>query len=247
MKSRVKFRFYEELNKHLSEERRKVWFDYLIPDATSVEEVFKDLKIPPDEIDLILVNQESKGLDYRLHDGDRVSVYPEFESFDISELGQLRDKSLRVPRFVCDVHLGRLCKYLRMLGWDTLYSNRYHPDELAAISRNEKRILLTRNYRLTKRSELTHAYCIRSANPREQLSELISKLQLSGCAKPLTRCLNCNQLIVPVDRHEISDRLQERTATYYNEFYFCRACDQVYWKGSHYENMMNFINHVLQF
>src|SRR5438876_798851 len=82
---------------------------------------------------------------HSFQDGARVSVYPVFESIDISPLLRLRPKPLRDPRFVLDTHLGRLAVYLRMLGFDTLYRNDYDDAELARIEHSEKRILLTRD------------------------------------------------------------------------------------------------------
>ncbi len=239
------FRFYEELNEYLPQEKRKFWFEYPLSGAISIQEVFNSMEIPADEIDLILANEQSKGLDYLLHDGDRISVYPVFELFDISGVSRVRGKPLRNPKFICDVHLGRLCKYLRMLGWDTLYSNQYTPDEIIAISRHEKQIILSRSYQLTRHKEVTHSYWIWSPDPLEQIKDLINKLDLSKLADPLTRCLNCNHRIVPVEKQEILHRLQAQTAKYFNEFFSCPSCDQVFWKGSHYENMMDFIRHSI--
>jgi len=244
--NQVRFRFYEELNDYLPEGKRKVWFEYFFLDVISLMDAFTSMEIPPDEIDLILVNQQSKGFDYLLQDGDRISVYPAFELFDISGISQVREKPLRNPRFICDIHLGRLCKYLRMLGLDTLYSNQYTPEEMIVLSRLENRIILSRSYQLTRHKEVTHSYWIRSAEPLEQIKDLISKLDLSSHADPLTRCLNCNNKLVPVEKKEISHRLQTHTAKYYKEFFNCPACDQIYWKGSHFENMLKFISHSIQ-
>lgn len=242
----VFFRFYEELNDSLPEEKRKVWFEYSFEGSLSLLEVFHLLEIPVDEIDLVLVNQQSVGLDYVLQDGDRVSAYPVFELFDISGIRKLKGEPLRNPRFICDVHLGRLCKYLRMLGWDTLYSNRYTPEDLIQLSGQEKRILLTRNYELTRHKKLTHSHWVQSSDPLEQIHELILKLDLSNKCNPLTRCLNCNQMIVPVEKEVILHRLQLRTEKYFNEFFMCPDCGQIYWKGSHYENMVQFIQQHFQ-
>lgn len=245
MKS-VYFRFYEELNDYLPEGKRKVRFEYSFSEAISLQEALQSMEIPPDEIDLILVNQQSEGLDYMLQDGDSISIYPVFELFDLSGISQLREKPLRNPTFICDVHLGRLGKYLRMLGWDTLYSNQYTPDDLISVSCQEKRIILSRNYQLTRHKKVTRSYWIRSSDPLEQIKDLINKLDLSNQSIPLTRCLNCNHILVPVEKQEILHRLQTRTAKYYNEFFICPACDQIYWKGSHFENMFDFIRHSIQ-
>jgi uncharacterized protein len=240
--NQVSFRFYEELNDYLPEEKRKIWFEYSFSGAIFIQDAIQSMGVPPDEIDLILVNQQSKGFDYLLQDGDRISVYPVFELFDLTGISQLRGTPLRNPTFICDVHLGRLCKYLRMLGWDTLYSNKYTPEEMIAISRKEKRIILSRSYQLTRHKEVTHSYWIRSADPLEQVKDLILKLDLSSGTNPLIRCLNCNDKVVPVGKIEILHRLQDRTAKYYNEFFNCPTCNKIYWKGSHFENMLAFIS-----
>ncbi|HAH25485.1 MAG TPA: twitching motility protein PilT [Prolixibacteraceae bacterium] len=242
----VSFRFYEELNNYLPEELRQVWVESNIETKASIGEIIQSLGIPPDEIDLVLVNQQSKSLDYLLQDGDRVSIFPVFESFDLSEMNQLREKPLRNPSFILDVHLGRLCKYLRMLGWDTLYSNQYTPEQMIELSLQEKRILLSRSIQLTRHKQLTHAWWVRSSNPLEQLKDLVTRLDLSSQADPLTRCLNCNNKLISIDKTEVVGRLEDRTAKYYSEFFVCRKCDQIYWKGSHYENMVKFIEQHLQ-
>jgi len=243
--SSVCFRFYEELNDYLPEAKGKVWFEYAFTGAVSLREVFQSMLIPDNEIDLILVNRQSQGLDYLLHDGDRISVYPVFESFDLSGISRVREKPLRDPRFVCDVHLGRLCKYLRMLGFDTLYSNRYTPDEMIDIARREKRIILSRSYGLTRHQEVTRAHWIWSPDPLEQIKDLIHKLDLSSLADPLTRCLNCNHKIVRVEKQEILHRLHPGTAKFFKDFFICPPCDQIYWEGSHFENMSDFIRHSI--
>lgn len=243
--SAVYLRFYEELNDYLPKEKHKVWFEYSFSGSTSINEVLQSLKIPQDKIDLILVNQQSEGLDYMLHDGDRISVYPVFELFDLTGVSKLREQPLRNPKFICDVHLGRLAKYLRMLGWDTLYSNRYTPDYMIDLSLQENRIILTRNYELTRHKKVIHAYWIWSPEPLEQIKDVIGKFDLSGQSAPLTRCLNCNHLLAPVKKQEILSRLQVRTAKCFNEFFICPSCDQIFWKGSHYENMLDFIHHSI--
>ena len=244
--NKVRFRFYEELNNYLPEEMRKVWVEDSFAEGSSIRDVIQFLGIPLDEIDLVLVNQQSVEFDYLLQEGDRISVYPVFESFDLSGISLVREKPLRNPMFICDVHLGRLCKYLRMLGWDTLYSNQYTPKEIIAISLQEKRIILSRSGQLIRHKEVTHAYWIRSAEPIEQIRELIYKLDLSSRGNPLTRCLKCNEKLLPVGKQEILHRLPPLTEKYYNEFLRCPTCDQFYWKGSHYENMLKFIQQCLQ-
>ncbi|MGH8248973.1 MAG: Mut7-C RNAse domain-containing protein, partial [Gammaproteobacteria bacterium] len=115
-------RFYEELNDFLPPSRRKTDFDLPINGRSSVKDLIESTGVPHTEIDLILVNGESVGFGYIVRPGDRISVYPVFETFDISPLNVLRPKPLRETRFVLDTHLGKLTRYLRLLGFDSLYS-----------------------------------------------------------------------------------------------------------------------------
>ena len=97
---------------------------------------------------------------YRIQDGDKISVYPVFESIDIPSLVRLRPVPLREVRFIADVHLGRLAAYLRIVGFDTLYQDYYQDEELARISSGERRTLLTRDRGLLKRYVITRGYCV---------------------------------------------------------------------------------------
>ena len=105
---RVSIRFYAELNDFLPRRRRQVSFEHVLSEHASVKHVIETLGVPHTEVDLVLVNGESMDFAYRVQDGDRISVYPVFESFDISALGRVRPRPLRETRFVLDVHLGRL-------------------------------------------------------------------------------------------------------------------------------------------
>lgn len=243
--SKVYFRFYEELNDHFPEEMRQTWFEYPLNDRISIRQAISSLGVSPAEVDLILVNQISKGFDYLLQDGDRISVYPVFELFDISGISELRDKPLREIRFICDVHLGKLSRYMRMFGFDTLYSNRYTNEQIIRIATEERRIILSRNYRLVRDKRVTHSYWIRSSVPLEQIRDLVDKLDLSKSINPLTRCMECNGVLLPVDKRQILPRLEPHTANYFDEFFRCDTCDRIYWKGSHFENMINFIHQYI--
>lgn len=241
----IKFRFYEELNIYLPEGNRKIWFDFYFIGIHTLREIFRSMKVPMTEIDLVLVNQHSKDLDYEVQDRDRISVFPIFESLDISGITKVREKPLRNPTFICDVHLGRLCRYLRMLGFDTAYSNRFSPTNLIEQSIAEKRILLSKSYRLTHYPKVERAYRIRSSDPEEQIKDLICHLSLADLADPFTRCLNCNSELQSVQKSEVREQLQPNTAKYYDEFLRCPSCNKLFWEGSHYEHMLEFIQEHL--
>lgn len=149
--SYVVFRFYEELNDFLLPQRRKIAFEHDYKGRVSVKDLIESLGMPHTEIDLILVNGECVDFTYHVQHKDQISVYPMFESMDVAGLSKIRAEPLRDIKFVVDVHLGKLAKYLRMLGFDALYENNYSDSELALLSSNEHRILLTRDRGLLKR------------------------------------------------------------------------------------------------
>lgn len=241
---RAFFRFYEELNDFLPPQRRKIRFTHLYTGRTSVKDMIESLGVPHSEIDLILVNGRPVDFTYIVHDDDDISVYPVFESFDIGEVTRLRPKPLREPRFIADVHLGKLARYLRMMGLDTLYENNFTKEGLVRISLDEKRVILTKDRNLLKRNDITHAYWIRSEEPTEQASEVIERFHLHNEVKEFSRCMECNTLLEKVDKDSVSAKLPPKVEAYHKDFYQCPNCGRIYWKGTHYERMKDLITKI---
>ncbi len=235
------FRFYEELNDFLHVPARKQLFPYAFNGSPSVKDAIESLGVPHVEVDMILVNGVSVNFGCKLKNGDHVSVYPVFESLDISDVQHLRPEPLRDIRFVADVHLGRLAKYLRLLGFDTVYDMSLQDSKIISISLSQNRIILTRDRGILKNRRITHGYWIRSADPRKQTAGIVSKFDLRKIFKPFTRCLECNSLINNVPKEEISARLLPKTRKYYNVFRICPDCGRIYWEGSHFEKMKQFV------
>ncbi|MBI5957983.1 MAG: Mut7-C ubiquitin/RNAse domain-containing protein [Chloroflexi bacterium] len=244
--SQARFRFYAELNDFLPPARKQVEFDHPFNGRGSIKDMIESLGVPHTEIDLILVNGVSVDFSYIVQDADRVGVYPVFESFDITPLVRLRPQPLRDPRFVLDIHLGKLAAYMRMVGFDTLYRNDYEDSELAHISKEDRRTLLTKDRGLLKRSMVTHGYCVRETNPRLQLGEVLRRFDLFNLIAPFRRCIRCNSLIESVPKAAVLAQLSPDTCQYYDEFWQCQSCDQVYWRGSHYQHMQQFIDEVIK-
>jgi len=238
MLKKVTLRFYEELNDFLPSNKKKKRFEHSFIDRTSVKDLIESLGIPHTEIDLILVNGNSVDFSYLVNDGDDISGYPMFESLDITNLQHLRAKPLRKPKFILDVHLGTLAKYMRMLGFDTLYKNDYIDEEIVKISLKEKRAILTKDRGILKRSEVTHGYWIRSTKTDTQIIEVIKRFDLKEQIKELSRCLLCNSLLKKISKEKIIDRLPRKVKEFQNEFYCCKHCDKIFWKGSHYAKML---------
>ncbi len=241
MSGSLQIRFYEELNDFLPFEQRKISFRHRFKQPGSIKDMIEALGVPHTEVDLIMVNGESVDFNYLVQDGDRISVYPVFEAFDITPVTRIRPAPLRVTRFVLDTHLGRLAAYLRLLGFDTLYRNDYDDRTLAEISARERRILLTRDKQLLMRKQITHGRYVRATQPQRQLAEVVGRFDLYKSERPFTRCMHCNGEIRPVPKQEIASRLLPRTTARYNEFRQCAQCNKIYWKGSHYQRMQQLL------
>ena len=238
-------RFYAELNDRLPAEQRFQTFPRSLSTNTTVSSVIEQVGIRLSEIDLVLVNSVSVDSSYALKHGDRVSVYPVFESFDITPVTKLREKPLRQPRFVLDVHLGKLAYFLRMLGFDTLYRNDFQDKELITIASDERRVLLSKDRELLSDPLVTRGYHVRAKHPREQLNEVLERFDLFHSVAPLQRCLRCNSVLEPVDKAIVRHLLPPAVEESFNEFQRCPGCDRVYWKGSHYVRMNDFVHDVL--
>jgi uncharacterized protein with PIN domain len=239
------FRFYEELNDFLPRENRKTEFQYRFSGRPSIKDAIEAIGVPHTEIEIIVVNKESVGFDYHLDNGDRVGVYPVFESLDVTPLLRLRGEPLRDTRFVVDVHLGKLARLLRMLGFDTAYKRDFDDKELVKLAVEENRIVLTRDRGLLKTSAVTHGYCVRSEDPLRQAREIVRRFDLSSNVKPFHRCMVCNGRLVVADKNDVLDRLPLKTAKYFGEFSQCERCGKVYWKGSHFEHMKTSVQDIL--
>lgn len=245
MRLRATVRFYEELNDFLPIAVRKSSFPAPFHPGDTVKALIEALGVPHTEVDLVLVNGQSVDFAHRLRDGDRLAVYPVFESLEIGPISRVRSLPLRESRFLLDVHLGRLARLLRMVGFDSAYTNSADDRTLAELSRREARIVLTRDRELLKRSCVSHGYCVRSPEPTRQLLEVIRRFDLRDRIRPFSLCLRCNRRLRPVDGRELTARLPAYVLERYHEFCLCPQCLRVYWRGSHWQSMCRFLREGL--
>jgi len=243
---KIYIRFYEELNDFLPKEKKKKRFTHSFIDRTSVKDLIESLGVPHTEVDLILVNGKSVNFNYLINDGDDISVYPVFESLDISDVQHLRAKPLRKPKFICDVHLGKLARNLRMFGIDVHYKNFLNDEEIVKISLDEKRTILTRDTGLLKRADVTHGYFIRNDEPEKQTAEVISRFSLMKLVKPFTLCLDCGSKLVKINKKDILHLIPENVKQAQNKFFYCVNCKKIFWAGSHINNMTLFIKEMIK-
>ncbi len=242
--ARVQLRFYEELNDFLAPALRKVAFSHTYDRRASVKDMIESFGVPHTEVDIILVNGDSVDFSYIVQDGDRISVYPVFESLDVSPLVRLRPAPLRSPAFVLDSNLGRLARYLRLLGFDCLYQNDYDDETVAGIADREQRIVLTRDRALLQRKLITHGYFVREVRPRLQVKEVLARFDLYWLVTPFNRCTRCNGELQAIDKQTIEELLEPKTRKYFDTFRICTTCGQIYWQGSHHARSLRLIEEL---
>jgi uncharacterized protein len=226
------FLFFGRLNDFLPRDQRGHVIAIEFRERQSVKHLAESLGVPHPEIGRVQVNGQDELLNYITQDRDQVEIHP------------IPDGYAGEPRFVLDIHLGRLTAYLRMLGFDCLYEVNYDDAQLAKLAEQEKRILLSRDRRLLMRKSVTDGYCLRSLDSLEQLAEVVKRFDLAHRAIPFHRCLRCNHLLEPVSKAAVLDRLEPLTKKYFDEFHICPACGQIYWKGSHYEQMEKIVHEI---
>lgn len=239
------FSFQAELNDFLPNKLRGVIFSYPFEDHQTIKHVIESMGIPHCEVNHLRINECAVNFSARIGNGDMVSIYPVSQPAGSQDI-VLQPKPDTVDSFLLDNHLGRLASYLRMLGFDTLYQNDYQDDELAEIASHENRTLLTRDRRLLMRNSILSGYCIRHLDPRGQLMEVNQRFSLASRAQPFLRCLRCNHLLDPISKDAVLSRLEPLTRQYFDDFHICPACNQIYWKGSHYDRMVKLVSELIK-
>jgi uncharacterized protein with PIN domain len=152
---------------------------------------------------------------------------------------------MQSPRFIADCHLGKVAKYLRLLGFDTLYFNHIGDDDLVELAHLEGRLILTRDRELSERREAP-CYFLNAIDTVEQMEELIGHFGLAENAAVLTRCLLCNTLLQPIEKEKVRDRIPPTVDRCFDAFDYCPKCDKVYWHGDHYKRMKRFAELLLK-
>ncbi|MEH2074946.1 MAG: Mut7-C RNAse domain-containing protein [Nostoc sp.] len=239
------FYFHAELNHFLPRHQKQVKISHFFEEKASIKDMIESLGVPHPEVDFINVNGEYVNFSYIVSDGDTINVYPISARSVIIPSISLLPTPLSIICFVLDIHLGKLAASLRLLGFDTLYRNDYEDEELAQISSSQERIILTRDKGLLMRSLVTYGYYVRNTNPQEQIIEVLQRFDLFKLISPFKRCLRCNGLLESVEKESIVDKLPENVRSQIDEFQRCQDCDRIYWKGSHYERLQQFIDGVL--
>lgn len=234
-------RVYGPLNDFLPTAQRQSTLVCAFDGSPSVKDCVEALGVPHPEIDLVVVGGQPVDFGYRLRDGDRVAVYPAMQSMDAGRDSRVSPPPQTEPRFVADVHLGRLTAYLRLAGFDTKYRNDFADEEIVVLSATEDRVLLTRDIGVLKHRIVRRGCFLRETQPARQLVEVLRRFELVPVAVPFSRCLQCNTRLQAIAKDRVRHLLPERTREHYQAFSRCAGCGRIYWQGSHYSRMRLFL------
>ncbi len=199
----------------------------------AIKDAIEACGVPHTEVDVILAEQRSVDFSYQLRDGDNIRVYPPRYRLGLAVAVHLAEESLEQPSFILDVHLGKLARKLRFLGFDCSYRNDYSDRQIVDLALSQKRTVLTRDRGLLKYARLSSGLLIRYDHDLEQTAQVLNRYLLWPRIALLQRCMNCNGLLEPVEKELIAERLEPMTLSCCENFWRCRDCDQLYWQGGH--------------
>lgn len=247
---RVEVRFCGGLARFLPHEERHGTVTRRFGKRRSVKDLIESLGAPHTEVGRILVNGSAVDFSYIVEDRDRFEVF-EVDAFRARE----DDESLQpgiegTPRFVCDVHLEKLARRLRLLGFDVMFEKDLRDEALAELAARENRILLTRDRRLLMRRNVGLGMHPWSDDPEEQTLEVLRKLRHFDLPDPFGRCTTCNGTLRPMapDTAEYEEALAEappRVRQWRTEYWRCGSCGKLYWKGTHYAKLREKVEMLL--
>jgi uncharacterized protein with PIN domain len=198
------------------------------------------LGLPHPEVGRILVAGREVGFSYQLQQDDRIEVFP-VQGDWLHRDSLLRPRYRGRPRFILDVHLGTLTRRLRLLGFDSLYSNRFRDDDIASAASTEKRIVLTRDIGMLMWCDVCYGSWVRSQDAEQQVVDVVEHFRLGSSIHPFHRCTVCNGRIVGIDPETAKLEVKPEIFEYYHEFYRCSSCRRIYWKGTHFRYMERII------
>ncbi len=150
-----------------------------------------------------------------------------------------------IPTFICDVHLGKLSRILRLLGFSVYYRNDLEDREIADRAAASSAIVLSRDRGLLRRKKITQGLLLTSTDPYEQAREVLWHFNLLSSVRPFSRCSLCGEPIKPVPREMVYDQLPASVRDKYPAFYQCSACGKLFWKGDHFRTMEGLLNRLL--
>lgn len=221
--------------------------DLVLDRRASIKDIIESTGIPHTEVGRIEAENAEVDFSYIPGSGQQIGVSSVVPPLDVTRPSALRPHAFEDIRFIVDVNVARLAPLLRIMGYDTVFDPVLDDEEIAAAAWKQKRIVLTRDRGLLKRSMVQFGRLLRNQRPDRQIREVVSFFGLKPDLSSAL-CPRCNHPLEKVDKEKIVHRLLPKTRKYYDEFTICPVCKRIYWKGSHWEKLLQRLktNQVLE-
>lgn len=145
------------------------------------------------------------------------------------------------PKFIVDTNVGRLARWLRMMGYDSLFINGIDDKGLIAIGMKEKRVVLTRDTQIMQRRVVSSgklkAFLVRGDDTKAQLRQVVKAMNLDCESRQFTLCLECNQPLIRRRKEEIKELVPPYVFQTQSQYVECPSCHRIYWRGTHWQRM----------
>jgi uncharacterized protein with PIN domain len=144
-------------------------------------------------------------------------------------------------KFIADNNVGKLARWLRLIGYDTVLLKQKDDVQMIKIALGENRVILTKDAQFMKRRLVTNGTLktvhIERDDPEIQVQEVVETLSLDYDCKPFSRCLECNGVLVARDKEDVKDLIPARVSETQTQYTQCPACHRIYWPGTHWQAM----------
>jgi uncharacterized protein with PIN domain len=214
---------------------------YPLDRRATIKDIIEAVGVPHTEVGRIVYGSQDLTFQFIPAGGERIDIYPFTRHIGVTQTTVLRPDPLPWLKFLIDINVAKLARNLRMAGLDATLVADPAIAEIARLANSEQRIVLTRNRELLKIRTIRFGQLLRSMDSQAQLIEVVRRYGLDGNLRPFTRCLCCNELLLPVAKQDIDHRLQPLTRKYYNDFKQCPLCQNIFWRGSHHAKMVEML------
>lgn len=151
------------------------------------------------------------------------------------------EDGVKRPAFIADCHLGKVAKYLRLMGFDTLYFTHITDNDLIRLASEQNRVIVTCDKALSERKTAAEIFLIKASETKAQLRSLFEHYRLKEFIAPFSRCIVCNTPLQSIEKEKIVEKLPHKVRECFSDFEYCPICERAYWHGDHYRHMKAFI------
>ena len=215
---------------------------YHLNRRASIKDIVEAVGVPHTEICRLVYSGNEISFHYIPSGDEEILIYPFDKQNNWRAPSVLRPQPFDRLKFLVDMTALKLARNLRMAGLDTATVVGKKLKDIVKMASSEKRIVITKNRELVKIGDLLYGQLLRSDDHRKQLLEVEERYDIKAVAKPMSRCLVCNEILLEVPKKNILHRLEPLTRKYYTTFKECALCRKIYWPGSHHDRMIEAFN-----